>query len=76
MSGVEGISILASNESRRCKSSRPNSKLLSMKEGAPGPPNRTIEPRRIRVGTTFPVAGLVTRTPFTKVPWALPQSTM
>jgi len=46
-------------------SSRSNEKDLSIYEGAPGPPNRTMDPRRTLVGTTtlllFGVE--VTRTP-------------
>jgi len=46
-------------------SSRSKEKDFNMKEGAPGPPNRTMDPLRTRVGTTtlLSLGVEVTRTP-------------
>lgn len=52
-------------------------KHFRTKQGAPGPPKRIIDPRRTRWGMATPLEdGEWMRFPLTKVPCALPQSTI
>lgn len=74
--GVEGISVGCELVGHSVNSLSPNEKDFNTNSGAPGPPKRIRDPRLTLCGTTTPSLGAdVTRTPLTKVPWALPQST-
>jgi len=65
LGGTDVVTMLTVGTGQSLISSRSKENDFSMKDGAPGPPNRTIDPRRTLVGTTILLSfGVeVTRTP-------------